>query len=87
MKKYKQIYKDHYSLSETENNLCESCGVVAVDIHHLLFRSHQGKDNIENLIGLCRACHNKAHADKEFNNNLILIKSIEFPNYEKERKI
>lgn len=43
---------------------CEICGSRAVDIHHIDARGMGGdptarKDTIENLMGLCRRCHNK----------------------------
>jgi 5-methylcytosine-specific restriction endonuclease McrA len=42
--------------------LCEVCGAKAVDIHHICGRG-KGKDELWNLIALCRECHNKAHAN------------------------
>ena len=48
---------------------CEVCGIKAVDIHHIKRRSEFGsktkdqQDKIENLIALCRPCHDKAHAN------------------------
>lgn len=41
--------------------LCENCGNPAVDIHHIKFKSRGGKDEIANLMAICRKCHNKAH--------------------------
>ena len=54
---------------------CEVCSKVAVDIHHIDTRGLGGdprgyKDQIENLIALCRSCHIKAETNKEFNNDL-----------------
>ena len=43
------------------------CGSRAVDIHHLEKRNKTKNDFIENLIGLCRDCHNKAENDSCFN--------------------
>lgn len=51
---------------------CEvpNCGFRSVDIHHITPRSKFGskrkdeQDNINNLIGLCRAHHNAAHDNK-----------------------
>lgn len=40
----------------------------AVDIHHIKYRSSVGSDEWENLIALCRECHNEVHnknIDKE----------------------
>jgi len=52
--------------------MCEACQQDrAVDIHHLTKQSKFGnkkeKDYIENLMGLCRDCHNKAESDNMFN--------------------
>ena len=40
---------------------CEVCKSQAVEIHHIIKKSQGGKDNVENLIAVCRSCHNKAH--------------------------
>lgn len=29
--------------------------------HHIIFKSQGGKDELSNLILLCRVCHNKTH--------------------------
>ena len=73
MEKYLKNYFEKY----WENPLCEVCWVVAVNIHHIEFRSKYGKktkhlqDHPDNLIALCHTCHQKAHwigwkLDKEF---------------------
>lgn len=54
---------------------CEACGTIAVDIHHISPRGIGGdprghKNQIENLIALCRSCHIKAETNKEFNQQL-----------------
>lgn len=63
----------HFDFGETDFIPCENCLAKAVDIHHLVFRSHGGKNNIENLIALCRNCHNRAHDDGGFNEYLKII--------------
>jgi 5-methylcytosine-specific restriction endonuclease McrA len=83
MIKYKKIYCKHYGYGEQDRIMCEYCFSVGmyndgVDLHHILFKSRGGKDNIENLICLCRACHNLAHESKIFNNKLKELKSKEF---------
>jgi 5-methylcytosine-specific restriction endonuclease McrA len=70
MKPYIRAYLKHHNIGEQDVLLCEKCGARAVDIHHIIFRSQGGKDNIENLIALCRECHIKAHNNKEFNKSL-----------------
>ena len=57
-------------LDESDFIGCEMCGTKAIDIHHIIPRGIGGskcKDYIENLVALCRDCHNRAEADKEFN--------------------
>ncbi len=45
---------------------CTQCGKEnrRLDAHHIVYREHGGKDTIENLITLCKICHNKVHAGK-----------------------
>ncbi|MBI1925156.1 HNH endonuclease [Candidatus Poribacteria bacterium] len=35
-----------------------------LEAHHIIFREHGGKDTLENLITLCRACHLSVHQGK-----------------------
>lgn len=59
-----EIYRRAWGYAEDEYVPCEVCGGTAVDVHHIVYRSHGGTDEIENLIGLCRACHDRCHAAK-----------------------
>jgi 5-methylcytosine-specific restriction endonuclease McrA len=61
MQKHTITYFKHFGLGIDDVIQCENCGSVAVDIHHIEGRG-KGKDVIDNLIALCRDCHNKAHA-------------------------
>lgn len=61
---YKQTYLKHFGYGEQERVPCERCGDEAVDIHHINPKGMGGsklKDNIENLMALCRVCHTMAH--------------------------
>ena len=58
---HKQIYKKHFKIAEQEIVYCEVCGAPAVDVHHILFKSQGGDNEIENLIALCRHCHDVSH--------------------------
>ena len=40
---------------------CILCGAPATDVHHVVFRSQGGKDDVNNVVCLCRACHEAAH--------------------------
>jgi 5-methylcytosine-specific restriction endonuclease McrA len=64
MVKYKKIYLKYFNYIESDFIPCEVCGSKAVDIHHIKYKSRGGKDEISNLIALCRYCHNKAHNEQ-----------------------
>ena len=70
MVKHKQTYFRHFGYGDQDVILCEHCGKVAVDIHHALFKSQGGTNDITNLIALCRLDHDKAHQSRQFNNYL-----------------
>jgi 5-methylcytosine-specific restriction endonuclease McrA len=41
---------------------CQGCGSTSnLEIHHQQFRSHGGLDVLDNLITLCRSCHEVTH--------------------------
>lgn len=48
-------------VASRDNGLCVLCGAVAVDVHHVIYRSHGGKDEPGNCVCLCRRCHENAH--------------------------
>jgi hypothetical protein len=44
---------------------CELCELrPGTDPHHVQYRSHGGDDTPENLLWLCRACHDDLHAGR-----------------------
>ena len=62
MKKHTKIYLNYFNYTTADFIPCEICGAKAVDIHHIDCRGMGGskeKDNIENLMALCRFCHFK----------------------------
>lgn len=61
MKQYKQNYLQAFDYTTADMILCEVCGNRAVDIHHVVHKSQGGTDEANNLIALCRECHNRAH--------------------------
>lgn len=70
MRKHTKIYLNHFGYDLSDFIPCEVCNDKAVDIHHIDFKKMGGsknKDYIENLIAVCRSCHNKCHDTKEFN--------------------
>jgi len=71
VKKHTKVYMQFFDYGEQDFVMCEMCQQDrAVDIHHIQGRGMGGskeKDFIENLMGLCRECHNKAESDSSFN--------------------
>lgn len=65
MTKHGKIYYDYFHVHPGQRILCEVCGETATEIHHIIFRSQGGGNNIENLIALCRGCHDQAHDKQE----------------------
>ena len=64
MQKYVQNYFEHYWIF-WEYFPCLKCWATWADVHHILYKSQWGKDDVDNLIWLCRTCHDKAHFKKE----------------------
>jgi hypothetical protein len=62
MKKHTKVYLEGMGYNDTDFIPCEVCGTKAVDIHHIHRRGIGGNpdaDRIENLMAVCRPCHNK----------------------------
>ena len=62
MKNHVKIYLKGARYSTADWIPCEVCDKTAVDIHHIYARGRGGdpqgkKDVFENLMGLCRSCH------------------------------
>jgi len=67
MKPYVKLYLDHHGLHGEDYIPCKVCGAEGVDIHHIDPKGMGGranKDRIDNLIALCRKCHEDAHRSK-----------------------
>jgi 5-methylcytosine-specific restriction endonuclease McrA len=69
MRPHVKNYLKAFGYDEADTILCEKCGTKAVDIHHIEFRSRFGRkrnaerDAPENLVALCRTCHEAAHTN------------------------
>jgi len=60
LKKHTRIYLSYFNYGIDDYIPCEICGARAVDIHHIDARGMGGsktKDDINNLMALCRQCH------------------------------
>jgi len=54
------------AIRHRDNYTCQICKVknVALDVHHIIFRSQGGTDDENNLVTLCKKCHNDIHTGK-----------------------
>lgn len=56
-------------LEPPENGLCQLCGKLpdfrGLQKHHIVFRSHQGQDDYDNIKWICGRCHSAKHGIKE----------------------
>jgi 5-methylcytosine-specific restriction endonuclease McrA len=69
MKQHTKIYMKYFGYGVDDFIGCEVCGNKAVDIHHIDCRGMGGskdKDTIENLMAVCRMCHEKYGDKKEY---------------------
>jgi hypothetical protein len=67
LKKHVKLYLDYFDYHDFIP--CEVCGGKAVDIHHINCRGMGGsktKDEIENLMAVCRECHIKYGDKKDY---------------------
>lgn len=65
MEVHKKVYLNYFGYKEGDWGPCEKCQKkLGHDVHHITGRG-DGKDVIENLMLLCRKCHNLFH-DEHF---------------------
>ena len=61
MKNHTKVYLEYFGIDEEDPYIpCEICSQRSVDIHHIRARGMGGskkKDDITNLMALCRNCH------------------------------
>lgn len=54
--------KTRAEVKERDKHRCRICGTGgSLHVHHIVFRSHGGPDELWNLISLCQHHHNAAH--------------------------
>ena len=66
MQKHVRNYTTYFNLGIDDVWSCERCKRMfkingGLEIHHIVFRSHGGSDNVDNCVCLCRECHTLAH--------------------------
>ncbi len=58
---YKEKYFKFFGLEKCDILYCLICGRVAVNLHHIKYKSKGGSDEPKNLIPLCFECHSGHH--------------------------
>jgi len=69
MQNHTRIYLEAFGYDTADNTVfvpCEICEKKANDTHHIISRGKKGKDRIENLMAVCRKCHNDYGDKKEY---------------------
>lgn len=78
MQSYIKLYLNYFDLGEQDIITCECCQTQGrvdggnFDIHHIYGRG-EGREVINNLMALCRKCHDKAHNGKVTKSEMQLI--------------
>lgn len=64
----KNFYNVKQFVLKRDNYVCQNCKGKSKDnrlhVHHIIFRCNGGADHQDNLITLCKTCHNKLHTGK-----------------------
>lgn len=50
---------------ERDEGLCQQCGAEGTEIHHVRFRSQNGRGVATNGVLLCYTCHTKVHQNRD----------------------
>ena len=64
---HKDLYKKAFGYTQGDFVACEICGKTSTEVHHIEARGMGGTtkpDFIENLMGVCRDCHDE-YGDKK----------------------
>ncbi len=78
MQKHVSNYLKYFDIGETDVWYCEACMKEfhinnGLQIHHIIYRSHGGTDDVKNCMSLCVKHHDQAHACKIPQSELLLI--------------
>lgn len=67
--------KERFKMSKRYKAKCAGCGIrhVPLDIHHMTY-AHIGNENPEDLVELCRPCHEAIHECQRHASNISVLK-------------
>ena len=73
------------SVIKRDKSICQVCGGKATQLHHVLYKSHQGANISQNLICLCNRCHITVHKNgKKWFPILLNLQRNHYPKLTKE---
>jgi 5-methylcytosine-specific restriction endonuclease McrA len=72
---YKQDKREYQQALKTYNHQCAMCGKSQVELHHIIYKSHGGKNVKENLIPLCKHHHMMVHTNEHYYVEFLLDKN------------
>ena len=61
MQKHIVNYRKRFNIGDQDVTMCEVCGSVANSIHHIVFKSQCGTNEVDNLIAFCQHDHDRSH--------------------------
>jgi len=61
---YVAIERDHNSLSNPWKYNFYSKDHIMFEVHHIIPKSKNGKNNLSNLLTVCSPCHKKLHKER-----------------------
>jgi len=76
---YESVTEELYNYIITrDDSLCQMCGKIGSDLHHIDYKSSMGKNKANNLILLCKDCHTGNNGVHGVNKNvkLLLLKRV-----------
>jgi 5-methylcytosine-specific restriction endonuclease McrA len=48
-----------------DHGRCRDCGVEASEVHHIAYPEVLGREDLDDLVSLCHACHERRHAEHQ----------------------
>lgn len=87
MQKHTLNYMQGMGFDSSDTILCEVCGKVAVDLHHINARGMGGskeRDNLENIMALDRECHIKYGDKKQYKE---FLKNVHYEFMERHNRL
>ncbi len=78
--------KDIEKVEERDGGACILCHEPAEEIHHIIYKSQNGRGVFTNAASLCRICHIAAHSDADIRKTLEMwARNLYGPNYYKDQ--